>query len=1814
MSDDEENIEDKYEYIKPNATIYVINEIQEDSGIEATIDDRKDQPYITGTVLKVNKPSQEVEVYISELQKNITVKFEFTLPMSNMELLKKVENLTDYYPDMNYMDIFNVFKIRFRKKKYFTKIGQDLLIFLEPYHNKFNLFDFSETIFGDNISINNNNKDTNNIFNNKSRKTNLKLNLKDNINSINEYRNDSGDSELNNKNFSESQNSNNSFKEDNYLDEFFENNQNEIYIFKGEMFSNKYILFEKLLCKLLPEHNLSDIRINDDEFINLENNNQFQNDIENSMNQLYNASPSGKKLISQFSENLNTDTKIFICYKILKFFGCVIENIEQNNNVVQGNSFEEENYLNASNRKDEPSKINYKYLLRINIQYDKNRKILGAEFLPYLFCESSLNFILTHIIFYSLLNITINEKLYLELYLQNMPHIKTTPVKSKKFIFCLTEKLKDVIIKEFNINTLIKYLSLLNFTEEEIKSILSICAAIIFLNEINFKNNTKTGSVIIENEENIHTISELLKIKEENLKLFFIMGLGDVNGEVNNNKYTKSSECEYNKNLFAKVLYTSLFDWLVTKFNAIIKFEDKSNLRSKSNYIQRLSKTSLDSYNKLSDRNEINNIKGKDEEVSEVNENEKKLDKKIISTKLPKNIKDNLNLNISINDDKSKDDLLKDVYDLKTKRIIVENIPHTTSVLISPGFQFQFNEKMGLSTFLSNYINEKLVYSFSSLIYKRKLNELKEEGLEEEANNIPYSNTNNIIELYEHESFNLLNIINEFCGDHYPSQIKNDIIPLYTDLNTKFALNEQIKFGSRDSKDFLIYQTEGQAKYDLTQLIYENYNDIPFDIYKTILSSSNNFLSLVILGILKEEEILNKKDTLIDEFVMSNGFPRKRTFVINIIRSQLTKIFENIDSYDNDQANRSEVNKYKFILCFKTNNDLIQDLIYPRYLFNQLVYNDLLDVINFYKEQFEHEITYENFVYKLFRKVDSELTSKKGYNNSQNEEINPVNNLTRINDIQQKTLKIINTLIEFQVPKWFQSFDKIDLTAKNYAMGNTKIFLQSNFYNFLLYKMQALIENKRRSIQKILAHFKGYFFRIKYQRFLQSIIGIQHYFWKYKEKLKKEIYIKKIITIQSWFRASKVKKLCTNYKKSQILISKNYRRYKKVQYFKKVKNSVHILVPIIKSYINFLIIKEHTDLKDFVYKIVHRAFDRIILKQKILNSIKINAVCRRYLYHLHHPKLMAQIKKSLNLKKLIKSAYVIQRYYKTYKQFKEFHYQKYAIDLIRGFWKMKKSERYIKDLYNSVIPIQRKVKSYLAVKHAFIIAMKNYLEPKYNNYKIAESKKILHYFRVAQREHLQKEGYIKKNKNGFKKVLNISKEPKIINKSFNQKLSFFTEINDFDLYNSSIIVYNNEFWYDKFYKLLKIDKKLFGENSSFLNIKVNETYTCLLNSKGKVYSFGWNDNGQCNIDNVSSENKAITSLNFSQIESCNNFSFLMNNKGEISKGFEKYKGIQFNGLVSNHVDSVYAWKDNYFYKFQENNIGKYKINIAVKKNSVIKKIACGKNFLIFLSDGGAVYGLGSNSKGQLGLQDYKDRKIPCLNELLIKDGERICDISCGFKHVIALGYSGKAFSWGSNSNGQCGIDIHGNFNTPMYIDVKNKIKFIAICCGFRASFFMDEKRLLYFCGKSGIYNGESFFLKPFKNLIGEKTTLDLINNTNNVNNNIVNKKQTESFNISKKTIRSSSTINIKNRVNTNMIPCLNKNIFPVKLNSTWNQSFSIIYITYADTTNLVNNAYKKELNKKNVKYILDKITNTWITDNINIRNIMKNHKDIIEYL
>ena len=129
------------------------------------------------------------------------------------------------------------------------------------------------------------------------------------------------------------------------------------------------------------------IQADDYEIINTDSNNYSQDNI-NNLNP--NNNITNKNNNSQ--ESINIDSKIYLCYQIFKYFGCTIETFDINLN--KDGSVDEDNNINQSNNKEEEAlRINYKYLMRINIQYNKKKKILGGEFFPILFCEPNLMYI-----------------------------------------------------------------------------------------------------------------------------------------------------------------------------------------------------------------------------------------------------------------------------------------------------------------------------------------------------------------------------------------------------------------------------------------------------------------------------------------------------------------------------------------------------------------------------------------------------------------------------------------------------------------------------------------------------------------------------------------------------------------------------------------------------------------------------------------------------------------------------------------------------------------------------------------------------------------------------------------------------------------------------------------------------------------------------------------------------------------------------------------------------------------------------------------------------------------------------------------------------------------------------------------------------------------------------------------------------------------------------------------------------------------------------------------------------------------------------
>mgnify|MGYP002633616922 CR=1 FL=1 len=71
-------------------------------------------------------------------------------------------------------------------------------------------------------------------------------------------------------------------------------------------------------------------------------------------------------------------------------------------------------------------------------------------------------------------------------------------------------------------------------------------------------------------------------------------------------------------------------------------------------------------------------------------------------------------------------------------------------------------------------------------------------------------------------------------------------------------------------------------------------------------------------------------------------------------------------------------------------------------------------------------------------------------------------------------------------------------------------------------------------------------------------------------------------------------------------------------------------------------------------------------------------------------------------------------------------------------------------------------------------------------------------------------------------------------------------------------------------------------------------------------------------------------------------------------------------------------------------------------NIEIAKIACGQSHTVFLTPNHLVYSMGSNQKGQLGINDPQVRMkySPVLLEVLV--GRRTLDLACGDQHTMIL--------------------------------------------------------------------------------------------------------------------------------------------------------------------------------------------------------------------
>jgi alpha-tubulin suppressor-like RCC1 family protein len=260
-------------------------------------------------------------------------------------------------------------------------------------------------------------------------------------------------------------------------------------------------------------------------------------------------------------------------------------------------------------------------------------------------------------------------------------------------------------------------------------------------------------------------------------------------------------------------------------------------------------------------------------------------------------------------------------------------------------------------------------------------------------------------------------------------------------------------------------------------------------------------------------------------------------------------------------------------------------------------------------------------------------------------------------------------------------------------------------------------------------------------------------------------------------------------------------------------------------------------------------------------------------------------------------------------------------------------------------------------------------------------------------------------------------------------------------------------------------------------------HTLLLDSAGKVYSFGSNTYGQLGYGNLTDSNtpqliKALENVKITNIVAGGNgvdgYSLALAENGDLfAWGSNEFGQLGLDDsdkrMTPTKVDILskitmmaagsnhsFALRSNgQLFAFGRNDYGQLGLgdvehryapeevkSLRGKKITSIK--AAGEYSLVLLEDS-TLYVFGSNDEGQLGMGDKVQREVPTVFTGL--KNKKITKLAAGWYHVLALTDSSELFVWGRNDDKQLGLgDKTEVMRSPAQVSIQGKIKDIAVGC------------------------------------------------------------------------------------------------------------------------------------------------------------------------
>ena len=1030
------------------------------------------------------------------------------------------------------------------------------------------------------------------------------------------------------------------------------------------------------------------------------------------------------------------------------------------------------------------------------------------------------------------------------------------------------------------------------------------------------------------------------------------------------------------------------------------------------------------------------------------------------------------------------------------------------------GFECFEKEQNSLEQLCINYTNEQLQQIYIKDIFESDKLDFKKEGLDDKLYllDATYKDNKDVIKLIKlffmkisdvtMEDKKIYNLVKEF-----DNLIKNDKAFQKVKEN-KFFVDKFV------SPFFSVEHTAKTVEYSSNNFVDKNKDETKINVLKAILNSKNKIFNYIFTVTLNEEEFEKEKNKLTDDKKWVN---KDEKFLGLKFCKEMKQLKKELKSCN-----------HHYIRCLKS-NELKKELYFqPNFVFNQIQYLGILATIQVRKNGYPMRRTFEDFCNYNKMIINQDIK-----------------NITENDEFKKLTEDIINMLT-----KDIQNDEKINNLNEQYLLGKTKIFMKQNFSHKLEIEKGKLQQKKIDANQIIKLAIVKLKKNQKLKNIRKNIFDIQNYFRINENKILIQNKKDKIKIIQSLYKTSEAKNKINNINNKYFIIQNSLRIINAKKHIEKNKINLLCLTMNIKLYLSKMKSINKAKMIKVSKYIIKKVKEKIIYNEHNKIWKKINPFFIKYLTNKKHKGIITKAKKVVMEDKYIKCLKILQ-FNLLVNKVKE---RKNNLKFIYNFSSAKIMSKYWINLIKNILIIQKYIKITKDKNNILKKINDNYFceDPKALTNEINEIEETIfpstkfsklinnqgpqnnnEINSISNRTQIKSKLFLNNN-NKIPNLSTISSNTKNPNKKYiseikskikkyylpeyynhsHPKITIFAKILELDIINDSSEI-ENKSWSEEF---IQTYKKCLENNTPIQKIFVGNCHSMALNSEGKVYTWGWNNYGQCGaypestkqhfiiplfkseknnsqklplINYKTSENilpiqnvqDILLNDNYSIIltEKGNAISFGKNTNGElglgnkkqvknaqlISKFKNKVKIIKTTGnmnLLLNKNNELFIWSICKKIKLQKPTM------VYLPKRINIKSISTGKNFAILLTNKGICYGLGSNELGELGINNASTKYCITPEEIigLKKYNEQIIQISCGFKHTICLSDKGQVFSWGNNSYGQLGHETNNNY-LPLPVIIEDSyseiIRIIQISAGFRSSFFLGSNRSIYYCGK-----------------------------------------------------------------------------------------------------------------------------------------------------